>query len=112
MTFERSAVPAVGKQDGTLVQHANAAEFGIVRVKQPEKLQPINDPSVYMKNIKLIAIIAGATVLASVPALILPVIFRAPKWRLSRPNSTRKSRKTPSSKTAMAVFRRPHAVPA
>ena len=65
-----------------------------------------------MKNIKLIALIAGATVLAGAPALILPGILRTPRRRLSRQNSMRKSRKIPNSKNSMTAFRRPHATPA
>jgi hypothetical protein len=61
-----------------------------------------------MKNIKLIAIIAGATVLAGAPALILPAIFRTPRSRASRLKSMRKSRKTRNSKTPSAVLRRLH----
>lgn len=65
-----------------------------------------------MKNIKLIAIIAGATVLAGAPAVLFPVIFRAPKSRLSRLNPTRKRRKIRNSKSSMAFLRRLHAKPA
>lgn len=65
-----------------------------------------------MKNIKLIAIIAGATVLAGAPALILPVISRRSKSRLSRLNSMRKSRKVRHSKTPLTVLRRLPATPA
>jgi hypothetical protein len=66
----------------------------------------------YMTNIKLIVLIAGAAVLAGVPALILPGILRSPRLRLSRRNSMRKSRKIPNGKNSMTAFRRPHAVPA
>jgi len=59
-----------------------------------------------MKNIKLIALIAGATVLAGAPALILPRILRTPRPRSSRPDSMRKSRKTPNSKRSITAFRR------
>ncbi len=66
----------------------------------------------YMTNIKLIALIAGATVLAGVPALILPGILRSLRPPVSRPNSMRKSRKIPNSKNSVTAFRRPHAIPA
>jgi hypothetical protein len=67
---------------------------------------------IYMTNIKLIALIAGAAVLAGAPALILPGILRAPRPRRSRSNSMRKSGKIPNSKNSMTAFRRPHAIPA
>jgi len=59
-----------------------------------------------MKNIQLIALITGAAVLAGAPALILPAIFRAPRPRLSPPDSKRKSRKIPNSKSSTTPFRR------
>jgi len=65
-----------------------------------------------MTNIKLIALIAGAAVLAGAPALILPRILRAPRPRRSRPDSMRKNGKIPNSKNSMTAFRRPHAIPA
>src|SRR5438552_12910460 len=67
---------------------------------------------IYMTNIKLIALIAGATVLAGVPALILPGILRAPRPRRSRPDSMRKNGKIPNSKNSVTALRRPHAIPA
>ena len=62
-----------------------------------------------MKNITLIALIAGAAVLVGASALILPVILRAPRPRLSRPNSARKSRKISNSKNSMTAFAPTHA---
>ncbi len=67
---------------------------------------------IYMTNIKLIALIAGAAVLAGAPALILPGILRSSRPRRSRPDSMRKSGKIPNSKNSMTAFRRPHATPA
>ena len=66
----------------------------------------------YMTNIKLIALIAGAAVLAGAPALILPRILRAPRPRRSRPDSMRKNGKIPNSKNSITALRRPHAIPA
>jgi hypothetical protein len=57
-----------------------------------------------MKNITLIALIAGAAVLAAASALILPVILRAPRPRLSRPKSVRKTREISHSKNSMTAF--------
>ena len=65
-----------------------------------------------MKNITLIALIAGAAVLAAASALILPVILRAPIPRLSPPNSMRKSGKISNGKNSMTAVRRTHAIPA
>jgi hypothetical protein len=59
-----------------------------------------------MKNITLIALIAGAAVVAGASALTLPVILRAPKPRPSRPNSMRKSRKISNSKNSITAFAR------
>ena len=57
-----------------------------------------------MKNITLIALIAGAAVLAGASALTLPVIRRAPRPRSSRPNSVRKRRKISNSKNSRTAF--------
>ncbi len=65
-----------------------------------------------MKNITLIALVAGAAVLAAASALILPVILRAPRPRLSRPNSMGKSGKISNGKNSIPAFRRTHAIPA
>jgi len=65
-----------------------------------------------MTNIKLIALIAGAAVLAGAPALILPRILREPRRRRSRPDSMRKNGKIPNSKNSITALRRPHAIPA
>ena len=65
-----------------------------------------------MKNITLIALIAGAAVLGAASAQILPVILRAPRPRLSRPSSMRKSGKISNGKNSMTAVRRTHAIPA
>ena len=65
-----------------------------------------------MKNITLIALISGGAVLASASALILPVILRASRPRLSPPNSMRKSGKISNGKNSMTAFARTHAIPA
>ena len=62
-----------------------------------------------MKNITLIALIAGAAVLAAASALILPVILRAPRPRSSRPNSVQKSRKISNSENSRTAFAPTHA---
>src|SRR5207249_7895073 len=70
--------------------------------RQRVEIRKVNN-HIYMTNIKLIALIAGATVLAGVPALILPGILRAPRPRRSRPNSMRKSRKILNCKNSMTA---------
>jgi hypothetical protein len=97
----------------TLVPYLIAAECGnSQRVGTTRVNNHQRHNHTYMKHIKLIALIAGATILAGAPALILPRILRAPRPRRSRPNSMRKNGKIPNSKNSLTAFRRPHAVPA
>jgi hypothetical protein len=101
-------------RDWTLVPYLIAAECGNISVKETRKITDNHQRHnhTYMKHIKLIALIAGATVLAGAPALILPRILRAPRPRAARRNSIRKSRKTPNSKNSITAFRSPPAVAA